>query len=556
MRDTQFGCDAQRLAVGEVVRKRWVQFGPVHCALDFNLANVTLVETSQGYVAIDAGPSLETAQEIRDQFAQRASGDPLAIIFTHSHADHIRGAPVFHERGVEIWAHAKFADELAVQHKLTNAYVRRAAKQFGTGLPADCVPHNGIGPRLDLGADTASPILYPTHTFRSSQTLEYGGLGFQLFAAPGETHDHLFVWIPELRTLHAGDNFYSAFPNLYSIRGVSPRPVEGWIASLDRMRRLSPAPEVLVLGHTEPIVGADRIHQTLTDYRDAIAFVHDSVVRGLNADVSLDDMLQRIELPARLQGRDFLQQRYGTVRGAVRGIHDAYMGWFDGQAAHLDPISRRELVDRLLPRLGGRDGVITAMRSAIDRNDLRWAVWLGEHLMLLHGRDRSVRAVYAEALRRQAEAEPNPLMRSWGLSDAAELSGGYQAPKMPRPTAEAIADMPIESLLAVLPSRVDPASSAKIDLILGFKFSDSAKQFTFHIRRGVGEMAPTLDPAAQLVVRTSEADFKRALIAKDVAPLSREFLRVLQFEDADGRPVRPFRGLLHLARFARSMVKA
>lgn len=557
MPNSGVACDAQSAASAPALhRKRWAQFGPVHCALDFNLANVTLVEVSGGYVAIDAGPSLETAQEIRDQFAQRAGGQPLAIIYTHSHADHIRGAAAFHATGVPIWAHAKFADELATQHKLTNAYYRRAAKQFGTWLPADCVPTNGIGPRLDLGAEAASPILYPTDTFDGFQAIEYGSQRFELFSAPGETHDHLLVWMPEIRTLHAGDNFYRAFPNLYSIRGTSPRPIESWIASLDRMRRLQPAPEVLVLGHTEPIVGADRIYEVLTDYRDAIAFVHDSVIRGLNADQSLEEMLTQVRLPPRLQHRDFLREQYGTVRGAVRGIYDAYMGWFDGEAAHLDPLSRRELADRLLPRLGGREGATAAMQEALEMNDFRWAAWLGEHVLAVHGLDPRVKSMQADALRRLAGAEPNPLMRSWALTDAAELSGELPAPKMPRPTAAAMADIPIESLLAVLPSRVDPERSAKSDLTLGFDFTDSGKRFAFHIRRGVGEVAPGLDATTDLTVRTTEADFKRALIARDVRPLSREFLRALKFDVAGNSATRPFRALMHLARFARCMVKA
>lgn len=52
-----------------------------------------------------------------------------------------------------------------------------------------------------------------------------GGLTFELVEAHGETHDQLFVYIPEKRTLLPGDNYYQSFPNLYSIRGTSPRCV-------------------------------------------------------------------------------------------------------------------------------------------------------------------------------------------------------------------------------------------------------------------------------------------------------------------------------------------
>src|SRR5690606_30251981 len=148
--------------------------------------------------------------------------------------------------------------------------------------------------------------------------------------APGETHDHLFVWLAEERVLFAGDNIYKAFPNLYSLRGVSPRPVRRWIDSLDAMRRLEPRPELMILGHTAPVEGADKIQETLTAYRDAIAFVHDSVVRGLNQGKTAEQLAREIRLPPHLASHPYLQEHYGTLSASVRGIACGYLGWFDG----------------------------------------------------------------------------------------------------------------------------------------------------------------------------------------------------------------------------------
>ena len=60
-------------------------------------------------------------------------------------------------------------------------------------------------------------MMYPTHTFSGTKTLVFGDLEVELLEAPGETHDHIIVWIPEDETLIAGDNFYWAFPNLYTL---------------------------------------------------------------------------------------------------------------------------------------------------------------------------------------------------------------------------------------------------------------------------------------------------------------------------------------------------
>jgi alkyl sulfatase BDS1-like metallo-beta-lactamase superfamily hydrolase len=92
------------------------------------------------------------------------------------------------------------------------------------------------------------------------------------------------------QTLVAGDNFYWSFPNIYTIRGTSPLPVDAWIESLDTMRRL--APEHMIPNHTRAVHGRLEINRILTDYRDAIQWVRDAVVRGANMGLDLDTLAE------------------------------------------------------------------------------------------------------------------------------------------------------------------------------------------------------------------------------------------------------------------------
>lgn len=68
-----------------------------------------------------------------------------------------------------------------------------------------------------------------------------------------------------------------AFPNLYTIRGTTPRPIRSWIQSLDEMRKLEP--EYLVPSHTEPVIGKEDVAKQLTDYRDGITWVYVETIR-------------------------------------------------------------------------------------------------------------------------------------------------------------------------------------------------------------------------------------------------------------------------------------
>jgi hypothetical protein len=161
----------------------------------------------------------------------------------------------------------------------------RSMRQFGTHLPPTKVPNAGIGPRLDfVEGRNRIALLRPTRSFADALDLEIAGVRLQLRHAPGETEDQILVWLPETRVLLAADNFYRSFPNLYAIRGTPYRDVRRWIASLDAMRALRPAH--LVPSHTRPVSGEDAVMRALTDYRDAIQYVHDQTIRWMNAGTS------------------------------------------------------------------------------------------------------------------------------------------------------------------------------------------------------------------------------------------------------------------------------
>ena len=55
-------------------------------------------------------------------------------------------------------------------------------------------------------------------------------------------------------------------------------------------------PELLVTGHFEPIAGAERIHAELTRLRDAIQYIHDQTVAGMNAGKDVRTLMREITL--------------------------------------------------------------------------------------------------------------------------------------------------------------------------------------------------------------------------------------------------------------------
>ena len=65
--------------------------------------------------------------------------------------------------------------------------------------------------------------------------------------------------------------------------------------------------------------------------------------------------------------------------------------------------------------------------------------------------------------------------------------------------------------------------ASKKPLIVGYSFTDTKKDYTFYVRNGIGELAPGLDDRCDVIVRSSESDFKRVLVAGERRPGARRF---------------------------------
>jgi alkyl sulfatase BDS1-like metallo-beta-lactamase superfamily hydrolase len=191
-----------------------------------------------------------------------------------------------------------------------------------------------------------------------------GGVEFDLFSTPGETPDHLTVWIPAYKAAFIGDNYSgvgipepNSFPNLYAIRGTKPRWALDWVKSLDTVLALKP--EIVLNGHGDPIVGNAEITRRLKRYRDAIEYVHDETVKGMDAGKDVYTLMQEIKLPASYN----LNEVFGKVSWSVRGIYDGYAGWYDMNPATMYELPPSSIYPDLV-KLAGADAVV---RLAVEK---------------------------------------------------------------------------------------------------------------------------------------------------------------------------------------------
>ena len=203
-----------------------------------------------------------------------------------------------------------------------------------------------------------------TMLFDSEYKFEFGGLTFHMMHTPGETWDHSTVWIPELKAAFIGDNYYSSFPNIAALRGAPPRFALDYVNSIDIVLALDP--ELVMVAHAPPLVGKEEIRSTLGEYRDAIEYVHDATVRGLNEGKDVFTVMNEVKLPERFK----IEESYGGVAWSVRGIYHGYAGWFDGQPATLLSESPDVKIRELVELAGGVDEVVARAEALEEEGDL------------------------------------------------------------------------------------------------------------------------------------------------------------------------------------------
>jgi len=501
----------------------------VFVAIGYDLANPILVATEEGNVLIDTGMSPTRAAPIREALAAVAPGPIVAVVYTHSHIDHVGGASAWVEPDADIWATANFTEHFFKQYGVFQPIEAiRGARQFGWHVPESALPCSAIGRRIDLDAAVETGFLVPTRTFEGRADFTVGGVRFELHEAHGETHDELFVWLPDKGALLPGDNWYRAFPNLYTVRGTRPRPVDDWIDSLDAMRRLEPA--ALIPSHTTPVLGREAVAEALTTYRDGIQWVRDQVVQQANAGADIEAIVAAAGLPPSLAGSPYLDELYGQIDWSARAIYGNELGWFDGRDEALYPLPRPELADRSVAMMGGPAAVVAAARAAVEEEP-RWALHL---LSLLEDSDggsggesaedsatADLDAVRADALTALAGTVHNTNGRAWLMERVYELEHGRATLPEPVPGEALMAALPTSLIFEVMQTRLLSAEAAGVHEAMVFEFEDTGERAFLTVRNGVLELAwgtplpGTPEPVS--VVTTTEATW-RAVALKARSP--------------------------------------
>jgi len=374
-----------------------------------DISNAYLVTTSDGDVMVNTG-MVDNAARSAALLKPHRTGPLRYIILTQSHADHFGGVPTFKEEGTKVVGGPGYVEARDDMLGLQSFFGPRTFKLWGSTLKQDGPPRQ---PQPDV-----TPDLF----VEDRMSLEVGERSFELISAPeGETEDNILVWMPKEKIVFTGNTFgpvWLSMPFLNTLRGDKPRRVREYLKSLEKVRSLGA--EIVITGHGEPIIGAERIREDLDRMEAAVTYVRDYTVEGMKAGKTVHELMHDFEFPGNVAIGDF----HGKASWAVKSIWREYSGWFhyeDG-TTELYGVPRSSVYGDIAELAGGAAKLAERARAKLDDGKPLEALHLTDIALGASPDERSALEVKRDASQALLEASggQNLSETMWLKSEIAE----------------------------------------------------------------------------------------------------------------------------------------
>ncbi|MFH8616390.1 alkyl/aryl-sulfatase [Streptomyces sp. NPDC017979] len=452
----------------------------------FDVSNMTIVEGPTGLVVVDPLISEECAAAGLALYRKNRGGalPVAAVVYSHSHTDHFGGVHgVVDEADVKagrvrIVAPEGFMEEVVGENVVAGpAMLRRAQYMYGVGLPA--APEGAIGFGLGQGTSSGRVGLIPPTDLvtETGEVFELGGVRLEFQLTPGtEAPAEMNFLLPDRGVLLVAENANHTLHNVLTLRGALVRDAQAWASYLTETITLyAHRSDVLIGSHHWPTWGRAELTRMLSEQRDAYAYLHDQTVRLMNQGLTGPEIAEELaEFPPQLAAAWHARGYYGSLSHNVKAVYQRYMGWFDGNPAHLWQHPPVAAARRYVDFMGGADAVVTKARETAAAGDLRFAAEVLNHVVFAEPDHREARELQAETFERLAYACENGTWRNFYLSGARELRdvSGRTPKGSGSGSGGGIAwGLPAHHVFTALAVRVDGPRAAAHRLVMRWEFT-------------------------------------------------------------------------------------
>ncbi|MBY6411495.1 MBL fold metallo-hydrolase [Rhodococcus sp. BP-252] len=474
----------------------------------YDLSNMTLVEGDTGVIVIDPLVSAECASAGLALYRRHRGDRPVtAVIYTHSHIDHFGGVlgVVDADTTVPIVAPEHFLEHAVSENVYAgNAMLRRGMYHTGVVLPVGATGTlgAGLGPSTSTGTvGLLAPTLDITHTGQT-ETLDGVRITFQV--TPGtEAPSEMNFCFPDHRALCLAENATHNLHNLLTLRGAEVRDARNWSRYLaEAIELFAYDCDVAFASHHWPTWGTTELVTFLTEQRDLYAYLHDQTLRLLNDGLVGTEIAEDFSMPPALDAAWHTHGYYGSVSHNVKAIYQRYIGWYDGNPAHLWQHPPQAAGARYVRALGGIDVAVARAKEFADEGDLRFAAELAAHAVFAEPDHAEAKGVLESVLTRLGYGSECATWRNNFLVGADEVNGSNHPAEVS--AAGMAAALTITQVFDSIAIRIDGPKAWDTTISIRWHFTDVDEIYRMELHNGALIHYPTrrTDPADLTVTLT------------------------------------------------------
>ncbi|WP_329005718.1 MBL fold metallo-hydrolase [Kribbella sp. NBC_00709] len=466
----------------------------IYQARGFDLSNVTFVEGETGMVVIDPLLSAETAAAALGLYREHRGDRPIhAVVYTHSHVDHFGGVKgMVSQEDVAAGRVRVIAPEGFTEHAVSeNVYAgvamgRRAGYMYGAALARG--PRGQVGAGLGQTTSTGTITLIAPTDFISTtgqeETIDGVRMVFQM-APDTEAPSEMLIYFPDRKALCAAEDATHNLHNLLTLRGALVRDPHSWARYLTETLDLFGGDiEVVFASHHWPTWGNEQVVHYLRLQRDLYAYLHDQTLRMLNKGLTGPEIAELIQLPPVLENAWHTHGYYGSVSHNVKAIYQRYMGWFDGNPAHLWQHPPVGAATRYVEFMGGADAVVEKASAYFDNGDFRWVAEVVNHVVFAQPDHAAARELLADTYEQLGYGCENGTWRSFYLSGATELRDGSFGTPTVTASADVVSNLSPAMLFDAFAIQLDGPRAWDQTLSIDVVFNDVDERYRLRLSNG------------------------------------------------------------------------
>ena len=400
----------------------------------YDLSNITFIRGDTGWIVFDPLSNVETSRAalklINDTLGERPV---TGVVISHSHVDHFGGIKgIINEeeiidRNIDIFAPIGF-DENAISENIYagNAMARRADYMYGRNLEAGEKERLAVGLGIGTPLGTGSYIAPTKHIRSTGERYTIDGIAMVFQLTPGtEAPAEMNTWFPDKKALWAAENCTGTLHNLYTLRGAQVRDGNAWAGYIMEAVTLYGAEaEVIFQSHNWPHWGNGVINEYLINTAAMYKFINDQSLLYINQGYTPNEISNMIQLPDTLERVWYTRQYYGTLSHNAKAVYQRYIGWYDANPAHLNPLSPSDSAKKLVEYMGNANKVLENAKEDFNKGEYQWVAEITTALIFADPSNTQARLLCADSLEQLGYQAESGVWRAAYLSGAHELRNG------------------------------------------------------------------------------------------------------------------------------------